>query len=157
MREGKTKPGPTRSLSQSYQLWPRLHALARLAVAVLCLYLTSCSSDKIAATGTWRASVDHGDKPGIGIELTRGASTVTSRMFLLEPNRPHDFSAGSPRLMRILEASEKVIRFDVEWKPGVRSEMVLKLSEPLQGRRVRGTLEETNGSGAPEEFLFLRK
>lgn len=131
--------------------------LVLLAIVLLCLQLAGCAARKTSANGTWRASVDHGDKPGIGIELTQNRGTLTGRVFLLEPNRPHDFSAGSPRPMRILEVSEAIVRFEIEWKPGVRNELVLKLNEPLRGWRVRATLEQAKDSGAPEELLFLRK
>lgn len=107
-------------------------------------------------TGTWRASVDNGDKPGIGIELSRRTETITGRMFLLEPDRPRDFAAGSPRLMQIHRTTETEIRFAVDWLPDVHDEMVLRLSSPLQGKRVHGVLESVDRSGAPRDYEFIR-
>ena len=109
-----------------------------------------------ATTSTWRGSVDNGDKPGIGIELTVHAGSLTGRLFLLEPDRPHVFSRGSPRRMQIRVATDTEIRFAVDWLPDVHDEMILRLNSPLQGERVRGILESVDGPGQPREYEFVR-
>ena len=129
---------------------------SKLTFAWLSVALAGCSSVGFGTTGTWRASVDNGDKPGIGIELTRNRGSITGRMFLLSPDRPHDFAAGSPHTMQIRYASETEIRFAVDWLPDFHEELILRLSAPLQGRRVRGTLESDEQTDAATEYMFVR-
>jgi len=100
--------------------------------------------------------VDNGDKPGMGIEITRHAETITGRMFLLDPNRPKDFAAGSARPMRIQHFTDTEIRFAVDWRSDVHDEMILRLSSPLQHERVRGVLESVDRSGTPRNYEFVR-
>jgi hypothetical protein len=130
--------------------------ISKLYIFALALLLAGCSSVQHTATGTWRASEDNGDKPGIGIELTRHTETITGRMFLLDPNRPNDFAAGSPRPMRIQHFTDTEIRFAVDWHPDVHDEMILRLSSPLQGYRVHGVLESADHSGTPIDFDFVQ-
>jgi hypothetical protein len=100
--------------------------------------------------------VDNGDKPGIGIELTRHAESLTGRMFLLDPSRPKDFAAGSARPMLIRRYTDTEIRFRVDWRPDVHDEMVLRLSSPLQGHRVHGVLASADHSDTPRDYEFVR-
>lgn len=130
---------------------PSVHS--KLAMFVLCLLTTGCAQVR---TETWRASVDNGDKPGIGIELARRTGTLTGRMFLLDPNRPKDFAAGLARPMQIHRFTATEIRFAVEWKPGVHDEMVLRLSSPLQGETAHGVLESAGRPGTPRDYEFFR-
>lgn len=125
----------------------------KLAIVALCLLAASCAQIR---TDTWRASVDNGDKPGIGIELTRRGEALTGRMFLLDPNRPKNFSAGSARPMEIHRFTDKEVRFTVEWKPEIHDEMILRLSSPLQGERVHGVLESADRSDTPRDYEFVR-
>src|SRR5690349_14978624 len=128
----------------------------KLTIFALCLLTAGCSSIHSTTTATWRASVDNGDKPGVGIELTRRTETLAGRMFLLQPDRPHDFASGSPRTMQIHRATDTEIRFGVNWLGDIPDEMILRLSSPLQGQRVHGVLESADGSGAPREYEFVR-
>lgn len=107
-------------------------------------------------TETWRASVGNGDKPGIGIELTRRKGELIGRMFLLEPDRPQDFAAGSSRRMQIYRATDTEIHFAVDWQPNVRDVMILRLSSPLQGKRVHGVLDSIDGLDTPRHYDFVR-
>ena len=129
---------------------------SKLVIFALCLLTAGCSSVPSTTTGTWRASVDNGDKPGIGIELTRHAETITGRMFLLDPNRPKDFAAGSARPMRIQYFTDTEIRFAVDWRSDVHDEMILWLSSPLQGQTVHGVLESVDRAGTPRDYEFVR-
>ena len=128
----------------------------KLTIFALFLLTAGCTSVRSTTTGTWRASVDNGDKPGIGIELTRRAETLTGRMFLLHPDRPQDFAAGSPRPMQIHRATDTEIRFAVDWLPDVHDEMILRLTSPLQGERVHGVLESADRSDTPRDYEFVR-
>ena len=129
----------------------------KLTILALCLLTAGCSSLSSTGTGTWRASVSHGDKPGIGIELTRRTDGLTGYMFLMHPDRPHDFAAGSRRPMQIIRTTDTEIRFRVDMLPDVHDEMILRLSSPLQGRRVHGVLESVDHSGTPRDYEFVRK
>jgi hypothetical protein len=54
--------------------------------AIVTILLLGCSP--APAKRIWRASVDHGDKPGIGIELHEAANQLSGFIYLLDPNRP---------------------------------------------------------------------
>jgi len=129
---------------------------SKLTIFALCLLTTGCSSGLFKTTETWRASVDNGDKPGIGIELTRRKEELIGRMFLLEPDRPQDFAAGSSRPMQIHRATDTEIHFALDWQPNVRDEMILRLSSPLQGKRVHGVLDSVDRLGTPRDYEFVR-
>lgn len=100
--------------------------------------------------------MDNGDKPGIGIELVRHAGRLTGSIFLLDPNRPNDFASGSARPMRIHRYTDTEIRFAVDWRSDLQDELILRLSSPLQGQRVRGVLESVNRAGRPRDYEFVR-
>lgn len=117
---------------------------------------TKCGPDTNKTSSTWRASVDNGDKPGIGIELTRDKATLTGRMFLLDPERPKDFTAGSERPMQIHRFNDTEIYFAVDWEEDIHNEMILRLSSPLQLQNIRGVLQSTDKSGTPREYEFIR-
>ncbi|HEV8059686.1 MAG TPA: hypothetical protein VGP68_07425 [Gemmataceae bacterium] len=107
-------------------------------------------------TGTWQASFENGDKPGIGIELIRTKDGLSGWLFLLDPNKPHDFSTGSRRRMEIQKASDREIRFAVQWLPTQRDEMLLLLSSPLAGRSVSAELRSQDGQDEARTYEFIR-
>lgn len=100
--------------------------------------------------------MDNGDKPGIGIELTRAGDSITGTMYILDPNKPGDFSAGSRHSMKMQKASERELHFSVEWKADVRDDMVLLLNAPLKEKELIGTLQDANKIGTPREYKFVR-
>lgn len=126
-----------------------------LTIAVLCLFMVGCSSTG-GTSHVWRASEDNGDKPGIGIEIERTGEKIRGAMYLLDPKKPHDFGAGSPRRMEIHQANDREIRFAVQWLATRRDEMVLRFASPLSGRSVRGTLESAEGDDPPRAYQFAR-
>jgi hypothetical protein len=125
-------------------------------LTIFALTLAGCSSVEPGTSGTWCASEDNGDKPGIGIELTRTPHGVRGFMYLLDPNKPHDFGAGSRRRMEIHESTEREIRFAVQFLPTQRDEMVLRLVTPLTGGSVRGELQSADGQETPKVYEFVR-
>ena len=130
---------------------------SKLTVFGLCLLLVvGCSPVSPSSSGTWRASVDNGDKPGIGIDLTRAANGISGFIFLLNPNKPHNFAAGSRRLMEIHRSTETEIYFAVQWLPTQREEMVLRLAAPLTEDSVRGELQSVGGKDTPRIYNFTR-
>ena len=122
---------------------------------LLILVTAGCSLGSRKAT-MWRASVDNGDKPGMGIELTRQAGALSGRMLLLDPNRPRDFGAGRSFPMQIRQSTETEIRFAVDWSPTSHKELILKLNSPLGSSGVRGTLSDADGTGRSEEYEFTQ-
>ena len=127
----------------------------KLPTVMLCLLFAGCSASTIAA-GTWRASVDNGDKPGIGIELTQTNDGISGWLYLLDPNKPHDFSGGSRRLMEIQKATDREIRFAVQWLPTRRDEMVLVLASPLTGRSVSAVMRSQDEKSEARTYELIR-
>jgi hypothetical protein len=58
--------------------------------------------------------------------------------------------------MQIHRITDTEIRFAVDWLPDVHNEMILRLSSPLQGRRVHGILESADRSDTPRDYEFVR-
>ena len=129
---------------------------SKLIIVALAFLIAGCSSVGTHTTGIWYASEDNGDKPGIGIELVRTASGIHGSMYLLDPNKPHDFAAGSRRRMEIHSASDREVRFAVQWLPTQRDEMVLRLSSPLASQSVHGVLQSVDGQDEPRAYEFAR-
>jgi hypothetical protein len=75
-------------------------------------------------------------------------------MFLLDPNKPHDFTVGSRRLMEIHDASGQEIRFAVQWLPTKRDELVLRLSKPTGGTSIHGVLQSADGRDEMGAYEF---
>jgi len=130
--------------------------ITNLRIWFLLILVTAGCSSASREAAMWRASVDNGDKPGIGIELTRHAGALSGRMLLLDPNRPHDFGAGRPFPMQIRQSTETEIRFAVAWPPTLHEELILKLNSPLGSSGVRGTLSDADGTGRSEEYEFTQ-
>lgn len=95
----------------------------------------------------------NGDKPGIGIELSRTPHRVSGFMFILEPSKPHDFDAGLRLRMEIHSSTKQEIRFAVR---GMPDEMVLRLFSPLAGSSFHGELQSADGKDSPTEYEFMR-
>ena len=106
--------------------------------------------------GKWRASADNGDKPGIGIEIQQDEGRTKGRIFLLDPEHPHDFEAGSATDMVIHRVTPTEICFRVSWSTDVQEELVLRFPSELRGQRVVGILETVDHCGAPQEYSFFR-
>jgi hypothetical protein len=129
---------------------------SNLKVFVACLLLLSCSRLTSPPRKVWRASVDHGDKPGIGIELIRTAQGVSGWVYLFDPNKPHDFSAAPRHKMGIQQTGEREIRFAVEWLSSRRDEMILQLASPLESGPVHAILRSAAVDRSPTELVFVR-
>jgi len=126
---------------------------SKLTIFALALIFAGCSSVVPVTSGTWRASVANGDKPGVGIEISRAQPQVSGFMFILDPNKPHDFDAGRRLRMQIHISTEQQIRFAVQ---GMPDEMVLRFLTPLAGSSFRGELQSADGKDSPTDFEFRR-
>ena len=120
------------------------------------LVLVGCSSVGTPSADRWRASVDNGDKPGIGIELLQTPNGLSGFMYLLDPNKPNDFGAGVRRPMEIHDSTEREIRFSVQFPPGPREDMLLRFARPLSGAHIRGELQSVDGKDDPRVYEFVR-
>jgi hypothetical protein len=130
---------------------------SKLAIFSLCLvFIFGCEALNTKSVGTWRASVDNGDKPGIGIELNRTTNGIAGFIYLLDPNKPRDFAAGMRLPMQIHQITEQEIHFDVDWSPNVHDKMVLRLAKPLGGNSVNAVLQSTDGQDEPRDYEFIR-
>jgi hypothetical protein len=128
----------------------------------LCLAGLGCSQHvaQIHEPGVtvWRASVANGDKPGNGIELVERAGEIRGAFFLLDPNRPHDFSAGCVFPTEVTRLTESEFRFVVRLNETVTDEFVIRLDEPLKCERVSATLREVAADRRqPISLVFVRE
>ncbi len=122
---------------------------------VCCLALASCSP-KEPKDVTWHASIDNGCKSGIGIELIQTDSSLSGAVFILDPDKPHDFASGRRCDMEIRRSEAQDICFTVHFLPQRSEDLHLHLKSPLMGDRVQAVLRDTTGSDAPTEFEFHR-
>ncbi len=127
-----------------------------LGAFIITPLLFGCGPPSGADRGRWRAYVENGDKPGIGIEIVRGGGSTTGSMFILDPNKPDDFSAGLPRRMQDVSATGLEMRYRVDWGADNRKNYVLMLESPLQDEPVLGVLQAADGAGAPRTYQFKR-
>jgi hypothetical protein len=136
---------------------PQIFANSKLAVFSLCLiFAFGWASLNSKSGGTWRASVGNGDKPGIGIELSRTGNEIRGFIYLLDPNKAHDFTAGSRFPMEIHQTKEREIWFAVNWFPDRHEELVLRLNTPLSSNSVHAVLQSADGKDDPRDFEFIR-
>ncbi len=143
-----------RSRRRSARTSSHMHRQATILASTL--LLCGCSMTTTVPISTWRASADNGDKPGIGIEIQQDEGRTKGRIFLLDPEHPHDFGAGSPNDMVIHRVTPTEIWFRVSWSTDVQEELVLRFPSQLRGHRVVGILETVDHSGAPQEYSFFR-
>lgn len=106
--------------------------------------------------GTWRASHPNADSPALAIELVRNGKKYNGAMFLLDPNRPTDFTTGKSYPMTVQSADDHEIHYTVEFLPHEPDELVLKLSKPVDGVSFHAVMETVDGRGSPVEFDFER-
>ena len=129
---------------------------SKLAIFGLCLiFVFGCESLNTKSSGTWRASVENGDKPGVGIELNCTTNGIAGFMYLLDSNKPHDFTAGERQPMQIHQTTEREIRFEATFA-GVHDEMVLRLAKPLGGNLFHAVLQSADGQDEPRDYEFIR-
>lgn len=108
-----------------------------------------------AETGTvWSASVDNGDKPGIGLRLVQSQRGFSGAGYLLDPEHPHDFSRGSKRKIDVISSTTEEIRFKIDWGDGMQRSYVLRFDAPLESSPVNGTLREESADDEPTKLKF---
>lgn len=136
-----------------------MKTLLRFLWLLFCLGLCSCSQDHRAVieTGTWRASNDHGDKPGNGIELrVDKTGELQGRFFLLQPEKPNDFLAGVSLPMAINQHTANEVLFSVDFGNGQIDRMKLSFPGGIAGNICEGVLQDQGGGDAPIKFIFRK-
>ena len=124
--------------------------------AIFFLAFASCSSPQAPRTETWRWSNEEGDKPGSGFELSRTGSKLAVAMFVLDPNKPHDFSAGWRANTKLQRVEPLDIYFTVDVPPEKAFNVHLHLNSPLQGDTVKAVMGDTESSSLSPEFKLHR-
>lgn len=127
----------------------------KLFITLACVCLASCAPSG-STPETWRASEDHGDKPGIGIELVKLGADVSGAVFILDPNKPHDFTAGRRCPMQFQRQEPQDLYFTVKILPKRIDKMHLHLAAPLAGEQIKAILQMEDGSGSPVNYEFRR-
>ena len=122
----------------------------------LILAINGCASFHSTKMEKWRASVANGDKPGIGIEIARTDNKIAGSMFILDPNKPNNFSAGLKMPILILKFSDEEIQFEVKGYEISVDKFVLDFDEPLSNKTVHAVLKQTNTTSSPQNFEFHR-
>jgi hypothetical protein len=105
----------------------------------------------------WQTSTDNGDKPGIGIRLIGYEGQISGTFFLLDPDKPHDFSKGRAFPTQVVHTTQFDFRFLVRLNETQKDEFVITLEGPLKGRRVKATLRDLDGKGSPIALTFVRQ
>lgn len=127
----------------------------KLFIALTCVFLASCAPSGLTPE-TWRASEDNGCKPGIGMELVKRDAGVSGAVFILDPNKPHDFTAGRRCPMQFQRQEPQDLYFTVEILPERTDKMHLHLASPLAGELIKAILQMEDGSGSPVNYEFRR-
>jgi hypothetical protein len=110
----------------------------------------------LPSDGTWRASSENGDKPGIGIELRRKGSALSGTLFVIDPNRPHDFRSGRAFSIRVDKDTGEEVVFTVQFATDNIQTQRLIFDPPANRMKLRGTLEPVPANGSKQEYIFRR-
>ena len=121
------------------------------------LILSGCGKDKGLKNDVqvWRASNDNGDKPGIGIELTRVGDRMFGRFFILDPGKPHDFEAGLAYAIHVKEQKNDKLICEVSLEAGHTDSFTLQLPKSFPKDQFVGVFQRSERK-APIEYKFTR-
>lgn len=130
---------------------------SQFLIVLLCVLGLSCAQ-RAGETDTeiWEASVDNGDKPGNGLRLIEKSGQMSAVFFLLNPNRPHDFSGAIPLSTTLTKLSNTEFKISVVFEQNVENELILRLKEPLRRSPVYGLLQDIAGDAPPIEMKLIR-
>lgn len=108
-----------------------------------------------AATRTWQASENHGDKPGTGFRLkVANGRVVSGRFYLLDPEHPHDFQRGRSVPIRISASNSNSVQFEFDLGPAQKERLSLRFLKPLEREPVEADLRDERGAGIPTRLKF---
>ena len=126
---------------------------------LVCLFAFGCVQHPLKPGQTvWLASIDNGDKPGVGVKLTEtGGSQFNATVFLLDPNQPHDFKAGRAVRTKVLSSNSSELSLLVHYKKDQNEKLTIKFQGILNGNHVGAILTDDDGKGRPIELDFNRQ
>ena len=125
----------------------------KLIIIACCLLFTACHKQE---RGLWRAYVDRGDKPPLGMELTRDSHGLGGAVYLMDPNKPGDFAAGQRFPIAVQRERPEDIFFVVFFAPHQPDRVILKLTGPIAGPEFHAVMQSADGRGDPIDFDFQR-
>jgi len=128
--------------------------LRKFAILASCLLLAACGPK--GEKGTWQAYVDRGDKPSLGLELTRDGHGLTGAVLILDANKPGDFAGGQRYPIEVQREQPDNVFFVVFFAPHQPDRVILKLKEPIAGPHFHATMQSADGRGDPIDFDFQR-
>jgi len=103
----------------------------------------------------WRASTDNGDKPGNGIEITKSGSGLLGKFFLLDPDKPHDFTAGTALELRMVPRNDRVFECSVILDNAFTDRFLLKLPRSFPAKEFVGVVDSAEfDGGSIVQFTF---
>lgn len=122
--------------------------LALVSVAVGALAM-GCAGPSV-----WRASEDHGDKPGTGFEVTDRDGKLSATVFVLPPEHPDAFWLGRRLHTETTQTSASDIRLIVRIGWSEPRQMFLHFKEPMTGDKVEAELRFRE-DGTPRPLTFV--
>ena len=108
----------------------------------------------------WRASTENGDKPGAGIELLVFEAEIQAKFYLLDTDKPHDFSAGVSIPAKLKSRNTSELRLVATFGQAQVEELVVKLYGELKGTEVLGgfcTVADAQEGVEPVPLRFVRQ
>jgi len=112
--------------------------------------------DSVTSAGIWRASNDHGDKPGNGIEIDLNGGQLSGRYYILEPEKSDDFSSGVSFPMTLTKRSSTEFMCDVSFNPAEVDKFVLKLPGKFPDEEFLATTTDTEAGADPSSLSSAR-
>lgn len=134
----------------------------RFQVLLLCFVLFGCfhvgQQTKVRnPSGVWQASENHGDKPGLGIELVEHSGKIDVKFFLLDPNKPRNFTAGRELPTEVLVQSTLELHVAVHVDENRTDQFILNLESALNQERVNAKLRNVEPNTVPVDLMFVRR
>jgi len=127
--------------------------------SLLCLVMLGCGqTEQSFSVGAWRASNDYGDKPGNGFELRiTDQGKMEGRFYLLQPEKPHEFSQGASIPLKIERYGRNEMLFSLDFGAGQIEKMKLTFPQGVRGQSFDGFLQHQGGGDEPIKFVFRKQ
>lgn len=130
----------------------------RILILVVCVIASGCVQPP-ARTGrvVWEASAENGDKPGNGIRLVESSGQLSATYFVLDPNKPRDFSAGRELPTDTVKANPTEVRFVVHLNTNETREIVVRFRGPLSGKSLNAIVRGFRAGNQSSTMTFVRQ
>jgi hypothetical protein len=126
----------------------------QITILLSCLLLAACGAK--GEKGLWRASVERGDKPGLGMELSREPKGLVGAIYIMNPDKPGDFSVAQRYPIEVQRERPQDVFFVVFFAPHQPDRVLLKLNGPIAGPHFHAVMQSADGRGDPIDFDFER-